>query len=242
MKKILFILICLPFLAQAQIQTTGLVENKSDTIITKDPMDPGREYWVIHNMKGNISFQGFMRNGKREGVWREYRDFNGILYKLSEFKDNMLDGAVLTFTTTGPIESDETYLKGKKNGLRMTYTYFGGKFKLIENYKNDTLHGLRQSFYDDGKLQEEGNYINGKRDGVTKWYLQTGTLSMEYNYKLGDLEGPAKQFDEKGRIKQEGVYRNNNEEGEWKEYKDSVLTKKIIYKQGQILKEVPVKK
>ena len=144
--------------------------------------------------------------------------------------------------SSGSVQMEETFLNGKKNGQLISYSYFGGRMKLLENYVNDTLDGIRKSFYDDGKVQEESMYKNGKRNGAATWFLQNGKLSMIYTYEKGDLQGPAKVFDENGIIKQEGMYKNNNEEGEWKEYKDSVMVKKIIYKQGQILKEVPVKK
>ena len=43
-------------------------------------------------------------------------------------------------------------------------------------------------------------------------------------------------------MKREGNFVNNNEEGEWMDYSDSIQTKKVIYKEGKIIKEVPVKK
>ena len=242
MKIILVILLSsVPFMTHAQ-KASKQVENKSDTVITKDPLTPGREYWVIHNLKGNISSQGFMLQGKKDGTWREYYDGNSALSKIAEYKGDTLNGIAVTVSASGSVQTEETYMNGKKNGLRISYSYFGGRMKLLENYTDDILNGTKKTFYEDGKIQEESNYKNGKRDGVVTWFLQNGSPSMEYTYENGQLQGPAKVFDENGKIKQEGIYRNDNEEGEWKEYKDSVLVKKIIYRQGQILKEVQVKK
>ena len=58
----------------------------------------------------------------------------------------------------------------------------------------------------------------------------------------GTLEGTAKEFDSTGKVKREGRYSNNAEDGEWKEYEDSVLVKRIIYKNGRVVKEIPVRK
>lgn len=241
MKRIILLLfISLPAVMQAQ-NPGGMVQNKSDTVVTKDPMDPDREYWIIHNMKGNIKAQGFLRHGNKDGVWREYDDGTGALSHLAEYKEGVLNGMSVSISTGGSQQTEETYFKGKKNGQRNTYDYFG-RMQLFENYAHDILEGLRKTFYEDGKIQEESNYKNGKKNGPDKWYLQNGNLSIEYTYENGDLEGPAKVYDEKGNIKQAGVYKNNNEEGEWKEYQDSVLVKRIIYQQGKVLKEVRVKK
>ena len=251
MKNTLLIVICcLPLLTFSQkqpenkpaVKQDSKTENKSDTIIVNDPLNQNRKYWVIHNMKGVLKAQGFILNGKKDGAWREYNDVTGVIMKLNEYKEGIQNGTLLTFSNNGSVQVEETYLNDKKNGERHVFGNFGGRMKTLENYKEDILEGIKKTFYDDGKVQEEGNYKKGKRDGVVKWYLQNGNQTMEYTYSNGELQGPAKVFDEKGNLKLSGEYRKDNEEGEWKEFQDSLLVKKIIYKQGQILKEVPVKK
>ena len=242
MKQIIFLLmIALPVLMNAQTPSKQ-VENKSDTIISKDPANKDRDYWIIHNMKGNIKAQGFVFRGKKDGVWREYNEWNNALIKVSEYKEDVLNGTSVTISTSGSVQTEETYFNGKKNGLRITYSYFGGRLKLLETYKDDVLEGMKKTYYEDGKIQEESDYKSGKRNGVVKWYLESGAVSMEYEYVDGMLDGQARVFDENGKLKLDGIYRNNREEGEWKEYQDSVLLKKTIYKNGQILKVVPAKK
>jgi antitoxin component YwqK of YwqJK toxin-antitoxin module len=242
MKKLTPVLIfLLPFFSMAQNKEV-ITASKADTIITQDVLNPNREFWIIHNSKGVMKAQGYMLHGKREGMWREYNEQNGTIYKILEYEDDVLNGGSVTFNNMGAIQTDETYSNNKKNGQRATFNNYGSKIKLFENYKNDILEGTKRTFYEDGKIQEDGLYKNGQRNGVTKWYFQNGNPSMVYNYENGNLEGVAKIYNESGYLKQEGFYKNNNEEGEWKEYSDSVLVKKIIYKHGQILKEVPVKK
>jgi len=256
MKKIILVFICcLPLLSISQkapalhpaaaapmTKPPANETGRIDTIITKDPMNPAREYWVVHNLKGMIRARGSMLNGKKDGVWREYSEANGVITKLTEYTGGVANGASLAFGFNGNIMVDETLKNDKKTGERLAYGQYGGRIKSFETYSNDTLDGVKKVYYDDGKIQEDGFYKNGLRNGTVKWFKQNGVPTMEYTYENGVMDGPAKIYDDNGKLKQEGVYRNNNEEGEWKEYQDSLLVKKIIYKQGQILKEIPVKK
>ena len=212
---------------------------QADTLITKDPTRPNREYWVIKNASGSVKMQGAMVNGQKDGAWREYGSNNNMLLKMEEYTMGKKDGASTTFTNSGMVSLDETYRNDTLNGTRLTYSQ-GARLKVVENFKKGQLDGERKSFYDDGKVQEEGFYIAGNRDGLTKWFLQSGTPSLEYTYKNGVLDGPSKSYDEKGAVKSEGNFVNDAEEGEWKEYVDGTLTKKIIYKNGNIIKEIPV--
>ena len=141
MKKFTFLLLLgFPFLLLAQ-KPERKVENKSDTVVTHDAMNKEREHWVIHNMKGDVSSQGFMLHGKRDGVWREYNEGNAALIKVAEYKEGVLNGATVIVSTSGSVQTEETYFNGKKNGPRITYSYFGGRLKMTENYKDDVLNG-----------------------------------------------------------------------------------------------------
>ncbi|MBK7573129.1 MAG: hypothetical protein IPI10_16515 [Bacteroidetes bacterium] len=75
-----------------------------------------------------------------------------------------------------------------------------------------------------------------KKDGKAVWYLQSGQPSVEYTYTDGVLNGYSKEFNSKGAILREGNFKNDNEEGEWIMYEDSNVTKKVIYKSGEIIK------
>lgn len=212
----------------------------SDTVITKDPQVPGAEYWTILTPTGNLKMQGRMMNGLKEGVWREYGGTNYVLLKTEEYSKGKKNGASTTLNNSGMVTLDETYRNDLLEGRRITYSQ-SARIKVTENFKNGLLDGERKSFYDDGKTQEEGNYSAGQRDGVAKWYLQNGNLSLEYTYTKGSLNGSAKMYDEKGLIRSEGNYVNDNEEGEWKEYENGQAVKKVIYKGGSVVKEIPYK-
>jgi antitoxin component YwqK of YwqJK toxin-antitoxin module len=224
------------------IVTSAMSQNKiyGDTLITKDLMNPNREYWEIRTGTGGILQQGFMAEGKKDGLWREYSEGNGKLSKMEEYSHGKRNGASITVHINGSITSDVTYMNDSLNGISTHMSNYGN-VKLMETYNNGILDGRRRMFYDGGQLQEDGMYKNGQRIGLTKWYKGDGTISAEHTYSNGILNGPAKEYDEKGRIKMSGQFLNNNETGEWQVYQDSVLVKKVIYKDGQIVKETPVK-
>jgi len=223
--------------------SSSSAQNKilGDTLITKDPLNPNREYWKIRNGGGGIMQQGFMADGKKEGLWREYSEGNGKLSKMEEYSHGVRNGASITVHINGSVTTDVTYMNDTLNGQSTKMSNYGN-VKLIENYYSGILTGERKMFYEGGQLQEDGMWKNGQRSGLTKWYRNDGTLSIEHTYDNGNIQGPAKEYDEKGRIKMSGQFLNNNETGEWQAYQDSVLVKKIIYKDGKVIKEIPVKK
>ncbi|MBK9526617.1 MAG: toxin-antitoxin system YwqK family antitoxin [Bacteroidetes bacterium] len=250
MKKVLYtFLLIFPAFIYAQqapktvpvIQKGEKTENKADTIISKDPLDPSREYIIILNFKGVMTEQGTKVSGRKDGVWREYSNGNGLLSKVTEYKMGRKHGACITFSVIGQATLDESYVNDTLQGKRTTYLS-NGRIKTTEYFVNGILTGEKKSYYEDTKIQEEAFYKNGVREGVSKWYKQNGKTTLEYSYKNGELQGPAKEYDDNGVIKREGNYISNNEEGEWKVYEDSVLVKKVIYKGGQIFREIPVKK
>src|SRR6187401_1268759 len=83
--------------------------HNDDTLRTVDPGNPNKEYISVYNFKGNITAQGTMLNGKRDGLWRLYSNGNGQLSQVSEYKDGEISGANILFGTNGMISSDETF-------------------------------------------------------------------------------------------------------------------------------------
>lgn len=207
------------------------LQDRSDTIITKDPLNAGRELWVVYGIKGNVKYQGCYLNGKKDGTWREYNDVSGIMTSMDEYKEGIKHGASLQFGNNGMITTDETYLNDKLTGTRTLMNNYA-RIRCTENYLEGILNGYRKLFYDNGKVQEEGNWADGQRNGSAKWYYENGKLKLEYNYLNGKIDGQFSNYDDAGNLKQKGFYKNNIEEGEWTEYPDSVTTKTIIYKNG----------
>ncbi len=212
----------------------------NDTTYQKDELNHEIMNIVIHSPKGLVIAQGSLKNNKREGTWREYNN-QGMFTTITEYHIGMKHGASVHFGNNNNLMDDETYSKDSLNGPKITYNN-GGKIKVTEHYVNGVLDGDKKAYYDNGKVQEESTYINGQRNGMAKWYFQTGTPSIEYNYKMGELNGASKEYFSNGLISKEGNYLKDAEDGEWKIYNDSILVKKIIYKNGVTIKEQEINK
>lgn len=238
--KLIFCLL-FPFAALAQVPKSDQVKPVrvednflNDTTFEKDNSDPQLIRLTVRNPKGTVVSQGYMKANAREGVWRFYSS-TGLITSLEEYRNGKKNGSSLKFGPGTQITVDATYKDDSLNGQKTTFGN-NSKIRSIENYKNGVLHGNRKAYYEDGKLQEDCTFKNGKKDGKAIWYLQSGQPSVEYTYTEGVLNGSAKEYNPKGAIMREGNFKNDTEEGEWILYEDSNVTKKVIYKNGEITK------
>lgn len=212
-----------------------------DTIKTPVPNMANAEMVVMHGFSGEITNNGMMLNGLKEGIWKKYHPSN-CLARVEQYTKGILNGLVITIGRNGNLESEENYTDGKFNGVQTYYT-FSGNIKKEETYVNGTLDGKRKLFYDNEKPQEETEFKMGVKTGVAKWFNQEGNCVIEYTYVNGSLNGPTTEFFASGKVQREGQYKNDNETGEWKEYdEEGNHIKTIIYKDGVITKETLVKK
>jgi antitoxin component YwqK of YwqJK toxin-antitoxin module len=77
---------------------------------------------------GTISSSGFIKNGKAEGLWKNY-SVTGILKSEGRRKNFLLDSVWVFYDQTGDTLEKINYLYGKKNGW-----YY--------KYKKDPANGL----------------------------------------------------------------------------------------------------
>ena len=103
-------------------------------------------------------FNGQIKNGKKEGFWKEYHD-NGQLYEKIYFKDGIR----------------QTYEKYYKSGL------LDGK----GNFKHDNLDGLWSWYHENGNLHLRVTYTNGSKHGLEEWFNTDGSLQFRYRFKDG---------------------------------------------------------
>jgi len=189
------------------------------------PLIVQHEYYPNGRVKREASF----RDGKREGIWREF-DEEGDVIKSQTYKKGALVGE-------GIVGTD-----GKRHG----------EYK--EFYPDSTLRaeglfidGLRSSewkfYYHNGKVQEVGSYKEGDPDGSWIWYYDNGQTQIEEQFYKGQPNGPYKEYDSKGNLivsgtyfdgmkngkwieeigdmRTEGEYRNDKQVGEWVSYYDN---------------------
>lgn len=163
------------------------------------PLVLKHEYYPNGKVKREASF----RDGKREGVWRE-------------------------FDEQGNVIKSQTYNKGALVGEGIVGTDGKRRGEYNEFYPDSTLRaeglfidGLRSGewkfYYHNGKLQEIGSYKEGNPDGPWTWYYDNGQKQIEEQFYKGQPNGPYKEYDAKGNLIVSGTYFDGMKNGKWTE-------------------------
>ena len=138
------------------------------------------------NNTGDIIEEGYISNGKRNGMWITYfeGEHKGKIKTTASYSDGILNGPFLQYSNRGQIESELHYANNKYNGKYITYK-FGRMLKEV-NYKNNDLHGPTREYDNKGNIQKEINYKDGKQHGIMRYYNEQGEVTVEYEYKNGE--------------------------------------------------------
>ncbi len=139
---------------------------------------------------------GYLRNGKKEGLWTTYDPSGGGIQKMDHYVNGALNGPSIVMSKRGQLDSETHYSNGKMNGKSATYK-FGRPLKETY-YKDDVIDGVHKEYFNNGKLQKEVHFKNGKQHGLFKQYNEEGVVIMQYEYengekKSGGVVAPAKQ-------------------------------------------------
>lgn len=140
---------------------------------------------------GNISAEGYIREGKPDGYWKNYYE-DGTLKSEGNRLFFELDSIWNFYYPDGLIENSINYRKDKKNGYSLHYKYFYDEDSVKHHYlfsKELFLNGLREgtSFYysTDGKLQYIFSYKTDKKDGDAKEFNKDSTVITLFKYYNG---------------------------------------------------------
>ncbi len=150
------------------------------------------------NAGGQITEEGFISGGKRNGVWLTYYDgeHKGKIKTVASYSDGILSGPYLELSNRGQIEKEVTYANNQYNGRFAVYKF--GRVQQNSHYKNNKLDGTYSEYTNNGKIQKEINYKDGKQHGIMRYYNEAGQVTVQYEYKNGekigggmiDLKGP----------------------------------------------------
>ena len=201
------------------------------------PLIVQHEYYPNGKVKREASF----RDGKREGVWRDFDEEGNVINSQTYHKGGLV--------SEGVVDTD-----GKRRGEYKEF--FADSTLRAEGLFIDGLRsGEWRYYYQNGKLQEVGSYKEGEPDGLWTWYHDNGQKQIEEEFYKGMHNGPYKEYDAKGNLivsgtyfdglkngkwmeqigdmKSEGEYRNDRQVGEWTSYYDNgVLAFKGKYNAG----------
>jgi len=201
---------------------------------------------------GNISSEGYIRNGKPDGYWKSYY-VTGVLKSEGKRRSYLLDSIWVFYDQSGDTTEKISYLLGKRNGYYIKYQkdpvyelYVYSK----ELFAGDKKEGAAFIYYPEGKIKQMIPYYEGKKDGLSREYDRDGKIItlLEYNndYLIsrekinvtdaaGLKQGKWLDFYPDGIIKIEKNYRNDLLHGYYKEYNEKGrLNVTLLYDEGRI--------
>lgn len=176
-----------------------------------------------HFKSDRLVEEGFYKDGRKDGLYKEYYSDGEKVKKETPYKEGKLNGIVKSYYTNGKPEKEKGYAMGVEDGIERIYDYESGEMTTDKNYKAGKLHG-KQRFL---TVSNTGNF-------VTTATYEEGKPTGEYSAIFTD-----------GTIKEKGTYgKNGRKEGKWlvrnsfkTEGKDRFGGKCIIYKDGKVASE-----
>lgn len=166
------------------------------------PETASLEVHTEYYANGAPKFRVGYRNGKPEGLCRQYDSLTGKVVAGIFFKDGAVAGRGAV-DESGNLRDDwnEYYPDGS---LRCTGHYYKGQ-----------KSGKWKYFYPDGRVEQEGEYRNGKHEGAWLWYFPDGSLRLEQGYHRGKLEGLSVEYNDSLQVISKGNYIDGLEDGAW---------------------------
>ena len=161
-------------------------------------MEVHTEYYA----NGMPKFRVGYRNGKPEGICRQYDSLTGKVVQGIFFKDGVIVGS-------GPVDEN-----GNLRDEWKEY-YPDGTIRCIGHYYKGKKYGKWQYYYSNGKLEQEGEFRNGKYDGRWVWYFPNGKVRLEQEYYLGKPEGASVEYNDSLQVVARGHFADGLEDGHW---------------------------
>ena len=133
-------------------------------------------------LKNNFYYTNYV-NGVRNGLARSIE--NNILVKISNYKNNKLDGVEIYYhAKTGLKVSEKNYKENELDGKALEY-WPNGNLKKEENYEYGKKVGNYKKYYDNGNLEQEYFFISNK-SSFLKYFHRNGYLSKYFEKYRGE--------------------------------------------------------
>lgn len=181
-----------------------LDENKSPLNGQHRIIDGYRSEYVLADFKDgmyNGNFQHFKSNklkeegtykeGRKEGIYKEYYSDGSKVKKSTPYKEGKLNGIVTSYYTDGKPEKEKEYSMSVENGIERSYNYETGNIS-ERNYKDGLQHGSQVIYYSSnvGAFVELSNFDNGKRVGeFLEIFTDVSLKTLGYYNKEGRKDG-----------------------------------------------------
>lgn len=163
------------------------------------PLIVQHEYYPNGKVKREASF----RDGKREGIWREFDEEGNVIKSQTYSKGGLIN--------EGIVGTD-----GKRRGEYKEF-YPDSTLRVEGLFIDGLRSGEWKFYYHNGQLQEIGIYKEGEPEGVWTWYYDNGQKQIEEQFFKGTHNGPYKEYDAKGNVIVSGTYFDGMKNGKWTE-------------------------
>lgn len=215
-----YLIICLPFWVNAQI-------NQTDA----DGLRQGK--WEKRYPNGKLIYEGQFKDGEPVGNWTRYYP-GGIVKAKIQHDENSDSAFVQLFNEPGKKIAEGNYVDEKREGK---WTLYSGDIKISEEqYKNGEKHGISKTFYPTGELFEKTEWKNGEQEGNYEVFFKNGKPYMQCKYSNGKRNGLCLSYFKNGRVEMEAWYIDNLRNDEWKFYnEEGEFLYSLKYNQGKLL-------
>jgi len=170
------------------------------------PLKMQHEYYSNGKVKREVSY----RDGKKEGVWREFDENGNVKCSQTYKKGKLVDEGVVD-------------IDGKRHGEYKQF-YEDSTLKVEGAYVDGLKSGTWRYYFKNGNTEQIGEYVKDKPDGTWTWYYQDGKKLREENYYKGVFEGKYEEFDEEGNTLVSGSYFDGMKSGKWMEHIGGIRT------------------
>lgn len=214
-------------------------------------------YNVFYYPNGKISSEGYMKDNKPDGLWKNYYD-TGILKSVGLRKMSLLDSIWIFCNEKGDTTDIIHYYADKKSGYHTHYEFQytdSNKIKDLiykELYVDDNKNG-KSFYYEKNHLKKIIQYENNVPDGWAYEYSFDTLIIKLYEYRNGFMvysekinrfdkdtlkQGVWKYFYPDGKTQREENYLHGQLNGFYKEYDpQGKLIKMIKYVYGKPVEE-----
>lgn len=155
----------------------------------------------LNPQTGALAFKGSYRNGKPEGVHREYDENGNVI------SSKIYNNGIVLFE--GIIDE-----QGRKQKLWKEF-YTTGELKAEGKYKDNLKISKWVYYYIDGKVEQTGDYLRGRPEGIWTWKYNNGQVWREEEYVDGYEDGPSVEYGDTGNIIAQGNYIEGLKDGDW---------------------------
>lgn len=140
---------------------------------------------TLYHESGKIMASGKYTNTKKDSTWNFY-SLSGILIKIENYKNGVVEGEVKNFYKNGKLKSNATFVNGVLEGPAKEF-FENGNMRSSKIIKKGKPDGPFKLYYDNKVYRIIGKYAMGKKDGKWRYYSPRLKVEKEEIYEKGNL-------------------------------------------------------